>query len=362
MNSSKYQGDGHYLIDARALTYVVIYEEGEDCSLHDELYGDCDPNDYYPAIDTVDSPFFECDDEKENYFQVGITFKHNQPQQLVYHGTGMDSLDSEPTHDSLDQFNDKVKTTLSQMEFSLISHPSWMSDPCRILEIVSNDTWAYNIPSLVIDLNIPPHLFKLCMDYCHVSYKEVERKEVERKEVERKDLNDWKEQVKDRDNVCIVCGSEKHLVCHHVYPFKLYPDLRDDVGNGVVLCKWCHNKYHSYYGKGENVNPSSLVEFVQRFGTGATKSHVTTVEHVEQVLSSGYSKNKNEQIDEVLLILNEVKLKSGDGLSLKELHDKMNEGDKRCSYNDLKIIMTGLLRQGLVYQPIGKDFVSTKEF
>lgn len=30
-------------------------------------------------------------------------------------------------------------------------------------------------------------------------------------------------------------------------------------------CKWCHGKYHSYYGK--HATPRSLIKFLNRFGS-----------------------------------------------------------------------------------------------
>lgn len=79
----------------------------------------------------------------------------------------------------------------------------------------------------------------------------------------RKNLNSWKKEVL-KDNVCACCGGEKHLEAHHIFGFSEHEELRDDPNNGIVLCKWCHKKYHSYYPG--DANPKNLIKFLKRFG------------------------------------------------------------------------------------------------
>lgn len=79
----------------------------------------------------------------------------------------------------------------------------------------------------------------------------------------RNKLNSWRNQVL-KDNTCACCGGDKHLEAHHIFGFADYEELRDDPNNGIVLCKWCHKKYHSYY-PGE-ATPKNLIEFFKRFG------------------------------------------------------------------------------------------------
>jgi len=43
---------------------------------------------------------------------------------------------------------------------------------------------------------------------------------------------------------CETCGSEKNLVAHHVKDRLTNPELRNDLSNGVALCRSCHNKAH----------------------------------------------------------------------------------------------------------------------
>lgn len=54
----------------------------------------------------------------------------------------------------------------------------------------------------------------------------------------------WRKSVIDRDKKCVVCGSEKDLVAHHIKSFAEYPELRLDINNGVTMCAKCHNKLH----------------------------------------------------------------------------------------------------------------------
>jgi len=79
------------------------------------------------------------------------------------------------------------------------------------------------------------------------------------------EYREWVKSVIDRDKVCQCCGGEKHLEAHHIFGYKNNPDYRVNPDNGIALCKWCHGKYHSYYGLA-NANPQSLIRFIRRFG------------------------------------------------------------------------------------------------
>lgn len=76
---------------------------------------------------------------------------------------------------------------------------------------------------------------------------------------------DWRKEVLQRDQKCIVCDGDKHLEAHHMYGYKQYPELRTDLNNGVTVCKFCHDKYHSYYGV-KDITPLKFVKFMKRFG------------------------------------------------------------------------------------------------
>lgn len=74
----------------------------------------------------------------------------------------------------------------------------------------------------------------------------------------------WQKAVIEHDKVCQCCGGHKHLEAHHIFGYKNNPDYRVNLENGVALCRWCHGKYHSYYGK--DASPKKLIEFLKRFG------------------------------------------------------------------------------------------------
>ena len=78
------------------------------------------------------------------------------------------------------------------------------------------------------------------------------------------DYNKWRDEVLNRDKVCQCCGLEKRLQVHHLFGYKEYPELALDKGNGIVLCQFCHDKYHSIYGLKE-INPVKFAKFMRRF-------------------------------------------------------------------------------------------------
>lgn len=80
------------------------------------------------------------------------------------------------------------------------------------------------------------------------------------------EYNKWVEEVKaESDYECQCCGGTKYLEAHHIFGYDEHNDYRIHPDNGIALCKWCHGKYHSYYGK--KANPKTLIEFIRRFGT-----------------------------------------------------------------------------------------------
>ena len=79
---------------------------------------------------------------------------------------------------------------------------------------------------------------------------------------------DWQKLVFNTDKYkCVKCGccsrkDKKTLCAHHILPWLNWPELRYELKNGVTLCTKCHNKYHSLYGKSENCNHQTLMEFL----------------------------------------------------------------------------------------------------
>jgi len=66
----------------------------------------------------------------------------------------------------------------------------------------------------------------------------------------------WRRKVFKRDNyTCQHCGAcngngkTVELNAHHILPWKLYPKKRYVISNGLTLCRKCHLKVHSKYGR-----------------------------------------------------------------------------------------------------------------
>ncbi len=61
-----------------------------------------------------------------------------------------------------------------------------------------------------------------------------------------KEYREWRKAVFERDDYtcqreeCEAHGGELHA--HHIKPWAWFPELRYEVGNGVTLCKLCHEK------------------------------------------------------------------------------------------------------------------------
>jgi len=83
----------------------------------------------------------------------------------------------------------------------------------------------------------------------------------------RENIPGYKKFVKkvlERDRVCVCCGYDDDLHVHHLHGVKEHPELATDVDNAVVLCKFCHLKYHQIYSR-YNINPQDFEEFMNRF-------------------------------------------------------------------------------------------------
>lgn len=79
----------------------------------------------------------------------------------------------------------------------------------------------------------------------------------------------WKNAVKERDgNKCIKCGIQINLSCHHIKPWRNFPELRFEISNGMTLCKICHGKeegplnaengINTRFVKGHKLSPESI--------------------------------------------------------------------------------------------------------
>jgi len=83
-----------------------------------------------------------------------------------------------------------------------------------------------------------------------------------------KQYNRFRKAVLKRDNyTCQCCGSTDASIVHHQFPFATYNHLGADTKNGIVLCKECHQKYHSKYGiNGHTNNPVTFAQFLRDEG------------------------------------------------------------------------------------------------
>ena len=80
------------------------------------------------------------------------------------------------------------------------------------------------------------------------------------------EYTNWRNQVFKRDKVCQCCGLDKRLHAHHIFGYEEHPELAYEVNNGIILCQFCHDKYHSVYGL-KDINPVKLAKFIRRFSS-----------------------------------------------------------------------------------------------
>jgi len=57
----------------------------------------------------------------------------------------------------------------------------------------------------------------------------------------------WKKKVLKRDKCCVICKTKDNLEAHHLYSYRHYPDKRYSVRNGVTLCSFHHELFHTSY-------------------------------------------------------------------------------------------------------------------
>lgn len=85
---------------------------------------------------------------------------------------------------------------------------------------------------------------------------------------ENKRTPEWRNKVLKNDNyTCQCCGLTTKLEAHHIYGYKLHSQYREDPNNGITLCKYCHQRYHTLYGVKEKVNPKTLLEYMKHYSS-----------------------------------------------------------------------------------------------
>lgn len=57
----------------------------------------------------------------------------------------------------------------------------------------------------------------------------------------------WRDGVLSRANfLCQDCGTDKHVIAHHIEHWQDAPDKRTDPSNGKALCRKCHSLAHGF--------------------------------------------------------------------------------------------------------------------
>jgi hypothetical protein len=60
----------------------------------------------------------------------------------------------------------------------------------------------------------------------------------------------WSRFIKARDAYrCLCCGSVKDIQAHHVIRKTLYPWGAFELGNGITLCRECHDRVHAEFNR-----------------------------------------------------------------------------------------------------------------
>lgn len=79
---------------------------------------------------------------------------------------------------------------------------------------------------------------------------------------QNKRYKEWRKTVLDiHGNCCKLCKASKKLEVHHIFNFNDFPEKQIDLSNGLILCKACHAKFHSIYGKVQT-NFSQVIEYL----------------------------------------------------------------------------------------------------
>ena len=63
----------------------------------------------------------------------------------------------------------------------------------------------------------------------------------------------WRINIRQRCHYkCVLCHSTKNLECHHLESYDHCKEKRNDIYNGILICKNAHKKFHQDYGYGKN--------------------------------------------------------------------------------------------------------------
>ena len=81
-----------------------------------------------------------------------------------------------------------------------------------------------------------------------------------------------------RNYVCVKCNKKRKttrvLHAHHIYSWNKFEGKRYDRYNGVVLCKYCHDKFHRKYKFEALDKPELLVEYLGKTKGKLVKEYI----------------------------------------------------------------------------------------
>jgi len=67
--------------------------------------------------------------------------------------------------------------------------------------------------------------------------------------------------------ICLNCSKQRKttrtLHAHHIFSWHIFEAQRYDSKNGIVLCKPCHNKFHTKYGYKSVEDVECILDFLK---------------------------------------------------------------------------------------------------
>lgn len=177
-----------------------------------------------------------------------------------------------------------------------------------------------------------------------------------------KEYNIWRKNVIARDEVCQCCGTNKYLQAHHIFNYKNHPEYRTNSDNGITLCKWCHGKYHSHYGK--EANPVTLLQFFKIFGTSNTPQIILDKSISEEDKKDfkefkknkkGFKEFKKEQKlkKELQKVLDEIDVLEEEYAGQAPFNVLVSNMYEKCKIREksVKNAVRELKHRGIIYEP-----------